>query len=247
MNKQAAEQLEALKKTMAKDDWLTICVISNITDYQKHIDKFMQSIPKEYKVFWAINGDGDGFKKTDEHDNLTLFEHGIKKFDFSTCRNRLLDEVKTDWVLFLDADERLLYNPLQFEAVKGLDKSFGGAFINIIGNDHKQEYYRTKLIRFIRKEVRYNRRVHEQVNQSLEDLKLNIAVSNVTAEHVGYREINYSIHKMQRNISLMIDDLHDDKENGVLFDKQSKLHLLHIMHHLNGMHDNGYFDGVYSK
>jgi hypothetical protein len=243
----AASQLKSLKKQIEGTDWLTICVISNIEDYQKHVENFMKSIPKGYRVFWAVNGIGNGFERSDQKNNLTVFEHGLQKFDFSTCRNRLLEEVKTDWVLFLDADERLLYNPLQFEAISNLGKDFGGAFINIVGNDHNQNYYRTKLIRFMRKEVRYSRRVHEQVAPSIEKLGLKTAVTNVTAEHVGYRDIGFSIGKMERNISLMIEDLYEDMNEGDLFGKDGKLHLLHMVNHLEGMKENGYFDGIYTK
>lgn len=93
---------------------------------------------------------------------LTLNENNIT--DFAGARNRLLKSAKTDWVLFLDTDERLTPN-LEKE-IENLDpKDFDGFYIKrkikFLGKNAGED----KVLRLAKKDAgKWQRKIHETWN-----------------------------------------------------------------------------------
>lgn len=137
--------------------------------------------------------------------------------DFSDQRNAALERVQSSWVLFLDADERLdpSEHPKILKAIQ--DSEMQAYLIDILNytNDFKelgfeklptsssaQGYVRTQLHRLFRRSrlIRYEGRIHERIEPSLERHKLKTASLDVCIHHLGpLKEESHGLRKDRMN------------------------------------------------
>jgi tetratricopeptide (TPR) repeat protein len=140
--------------------------------------------------------------------------------DFSASRNESLTHAKSDWILYLDADERL--HPDQQDAIRTLlfDKSVGGYTLIIEGRHVLPEGPVDQVNAYPRlfrrgPGIRFHGRVHEQIGPSIERSGYRIVASEIRIVHLGYDASDEVIHqKCQRNLKLLKQELRDDQDNG---------------------------------
>lgn len=141
---------------------------------------------------------------------------------FSDARNRALECASSQWVLWIDADERL--TPESFGAILAgmVRPQFGGYLIAIQNLLHEQDESQDILIhhacRLFQKlpSVRFEGKIHEQVSPSIVKLGLPIAtLEGALIKHYGYRvsamEANQ---KHERNIAMLRQAIEENPEDG---------------------------------
>ena len=123
--------------------------------------------------------------------------------DFSAARNAALDAVTCDWVLYIDADERLVLPGLgRLEAY--LDPLSIAASVRF---RPKTGYTRYREMRLFRShpDIRFAGRIHESVSPAIAALArrsgAGISASNVHIDHLGYD--GDQAHKHIRNLPLL--------------------------------------------
>ncbi len=141
--------------------------------------------------------------------------------DFSAARNEALRHCTGDWVLCLDADERLV--PEQKELLRSLMEKeevtaysvqirHSGHTVRKNGGDTQQ----MTAIRLFRRApgVRYEGKVHEQLLQSLQRTKGVIEKSDLAIEHLGYRQLAASLRERgRRYLTLLFEELQSNPQN----------------------------------
>lgn len=140
-------------------------------------------------------------------------EFGAKVFSvawtgsFSEARNESLQHATGDWVLYLDADERLVDGEQLKSVVNG---SLAWAYTLLIRGKHHlssgivdQVNAYPRLFRRHHK-VRFEGVVHEQIMPSIIRLGKSIEASSIIIEHLGYGDSYEKIlEKGSRNIALL--------------------------------------------
>ncbi len=138
--------------------------------------------------------------------------------DFSAARNESLNHTTGDWILYLDADERI--HEEYHKAVRRLISSGkGDAFLlnlrSKVGLDENSQYHVASYPRLFRKlkGLRFTGKVHEQITNSLSQLKARILPTDLIIEHLGYAQDSATIlDKARRNQKLLLEQI-DRREN----------------------------------
>lgn len=136
--------------------------------------------------------------------------------DFSDARNAALDAVISDWVLVLDADERLVRD--DFPIVRSLiEKPMADAYnCRIISvAEEAENLSEAQVTRLFRRDsrIRWRNRVHEQVLPSLFENQLTLVKSDVRILHHGYvAAMIESRNKVDRN-RLLVEKMAAEQPN----------------------------------
>ncbi|HPP39960.1 MAG TPA: glycosyltransferase, partial [Candidatus Kapabacteria bacterium] len=147
------------------------------------------------------------------------------KDDFAAARNNSLMNCTCDWVLYIDADERL--TP---ESQKNIKRYISqalpdvGALICTIESDHNyldgnSEVHRGGYPRLFRNlgypKVKFVGRVHEQISPSLIDAGYTFAISDLKIMHLGYNVSRKEMEeKVRRNYRMLIAHVQEEPLNG---------------------------------
>jgi tetratricopeptide (TPR) repeat protein len=128
--------------------------------------------------------------------------------DFSAARNESLRHATGDYILWLDADDRL--TPDDADKLRHLCQSLDGSRRAVImrticqSPPHAEGPTVETHPRMFRAhpELRWQYRVHEQIMPSLERLEYQLAWSDTTIQHLGYADETLARQKANRNLRL---------------------------------------------
>lgn len=140
--------------------------------------------------------------------------------DFSAARNESLGNSTGDWILYLDADERIdkSYHAKIRKLISG---GKADAFLlqlkSKIGTREDAQYHLVSYPRLFRKikGVAFSGEVHEQITNSLTAVGARILQSDVIIDHLGYAQDDAVIlEKARRNHRLLLSQLQKGKNHG---------------------------------
>lgn len=147
------------------------------------------------------------------------------KDDFSAARNNSLMNCSCDWVLYIDADERLTEES-QRNIKTYISKALPdvGALICTIESAHNyldgnSEVHRGGYPRLFRNlgypKVKFVGRVHEQISPSLIEAGYTFAISDLKIIHLGYNVSREEMEqKVRRNYRMLITHVQEEPLNG---------------------------------
>lgn len=136
--------------------------------------------------------------------------------DFAAARNIALQHATGDWILVLDADERLTPESKQAILNAVRHPQFVGYYLEILNEIREGDYFAHRLVRLFRRlpSARWEGAVHEQIIPSLVADKRRIATVAAQILHLGYRkEVMHNRDKAQRNIEILERELQHDPDN----------------------------------
>ncbi len=141
--------------------------------------------------------------------------------DFSAARNFALSKSSGDWILYLDADERISINSIDeikkiLNGTSRLTKSQTdrkdklAVYCNVKSVDDNLGFPNLmKYVRLFRNNasVRFTGSIHEQIDESLRKLNYKFIDSNIEIIHIGYN-ISYEEikKKAQRNLEILLNE-----------------------------------------
>ena len=130
--------------------------------------------------------------------------------DFAAARNRGLEEVNADWILYIDADERL-HTPGDRHVAEFLDPDAIAAYVQFKPKVNYTSYREPRLFRRDTR-LRFSGRIHEFILPAIdcisERAKLSIARTAIGLDHLGYE--GDQARKAARNIPLLRQAIEDD-------------------------------------
>lgn len=130
--------------------------------------------------------------------------------DFSTARNFALSKCTGEWILYLDADERLDAESIQELKQLTSSKQRIGYYCTVysIDNENSRDHY----IRYTRlfanyPNIRFFGKVHEQIEPSLVNEGFALIQSKILIKHIGYNVSKEEKQlKAKRNLFLLLED-----------------------------------------
>jgi tetratricopeptide (TPR) repeat protein len=163
-------------------------------------------------------GSGDGTPAMAEQLGAVVYRMAWEEH-FAKARNHGLLRAKGDWILVLDADERLaLIDPAAFRLLLA-DEETAGYFLTIRHHrsNHPDDYESDRICRLFRRDqgVRYEGRVHEEITASLNRRFPRLAVKQapLLIAHYGYlRLAAHNGEKSTRNRRLLEQALREESD-----------------------------------
>ena len=124
--------------------------------------------------------------------------------DFSAARNYAISKASGEWILYIDADERLEVGDLALWREMAADKTIAGWKLRFYPRVAWTPYSELRLFRNdprIRFRGVIHERIHDGVNAVCLSDGLDIGISNVALHHIGYE--GGQRHKITRNVPLL--------------------------------------------
>ena len=141
--------------------------------------------------------------------------------DFASARNFALENSTGDWILYLDADERLSLNSKKeikkLTLIKGKEAYY--CRINNINNITN----RSSVMAYVRlfpndKNVRFEGAIHEQIENSLLRNNYRIKNSKIEIDHIGYNIPESELKlKANRNLKVLLQEYKRNKTSYLSF------------------------------
>lgn len=184
-----------------------------VKNEEKFLEGCLQSVQGVVnEIILVDTGSSDATLQIAERYGAKIFHFNWTN-DFAAARNESLKSATGEWILYLDADERLA--PGQEAAIKSLlqnPKAF--AYSLLVGGDHflptgivKQQNAYPRLFRK-HHGIRFEGAVHEQITPSILHLGKSILPAKILVQHLGYgQSLEIVREKSQRNIELLRDQL----------------------------------------
>jgi tetratricopeptide (TPR) repeat protein len=140
--------------------------------------------------------------------------------DFSAARNMSLEHAQGEWIVFLDADERISQELIS-EIRQTIANDQAGAATVVMRNQLPHGHHReSHLLRLFRNDpsIRFRFRIHEDVTQGVESYLARTGRQIVhlkhSVEHLGYiRDVAISRQKKSRDLRLLDLAIKDDPED----------------------------------
>jgi glycosyltransferase involved in cell wall biosynthesis len=130
--------------------------------------------------------------------------------DFSAARNFALERSTGEWILYLDADERL--NPNSINEIKRITavKNNCAYYCNLTSIDEINNH--PSIMKYVRlfpnqKNIRFEGKIHEQIEPAIVRNNIPVKDSQIKILHVGYSlPQNELKRKAERNLSILLKE-----------------------------------------
>jgi glycosyltransferase involved in cell wall biosynthesis len=193
---------------------VSACLI--VRDEEKRLPGCLDSLrPVVDEIVVVDTGSKDRTMEIAREGGAKVFEFAWQD-DFSAARNAALDRATGDWILVLDADERLAWEGYDAfrEPLRTTDKlGFLVTLVNLF-EDRSSAVLLLRLFRNV-KEIRYSGLIHERIDPSLRrmatDVKRSVGMHPARIFHSGYlEEIKAEKKKDSRDIHLLNEQIRLD-------------------------------------
>lgn len=153
--------------------------------------------------------------------------------DFSAARNFALSKATGNWILYLDADERI--DPGSIKEINRIKKTNEkkGFFCTVKSIDNENN--RDNSMRYIRlfkniEGISFSGRVHEQISASLLKKGISLLNSSIVINHLGYNiPIVAKKEKAERNLILLENEYQINKDGYIAYQLANTYSILENM------------------
>lgn len=192
---------------------LSICLI--VKNEEKNLPACLDSVQGlADEIIVVDTGSQDGTVEAATRKGAKIFHHPWQN-DFSLARNFSLDQATQEWILWLDADDRLKDGDRQ--AIRALvdaearppSQAFGFLVKNSGDGGLTGTVFNQVRLFPNRKELRFESPIHEQILPSLERAGVPVRFLPITVLHTGYADPVTAREKQKRNREMLEKQIRD--------------------------------------
>lgn len=209
-------------------------------DEEKSIERTLESLRFAAEIIVIDDTSNDRTVAIAKKHNATVYSHMFSN-DFSAQRNFGLKKSKSEWVLFIDADE-IVSDDLKDEILKAVDGNYDGFFLKRTDTiwGRTLRFGETGNMRLLRLGKKNKGRWHGKVHE-VWDIHGNIGVLRAPLFHFPHPSIEEFIRKINYYSDIRADELYERREG---------VSVLHVMFYpagkffLNFIVRLGFLDGM---
>jgi tetratricopeptide (TPR) repeat protein len=172
------------------------------------------------EIVLVDTGSSDDTREVGQALGASVFEFPWND-DFSAARNESIRHAHGDYILWLDADDRV--DGSEIEKLLALKKALPPrkthAYYLTINNqsvvDGETLFHQLRLFPNI-PGARFQGRIHEQVYYTLRQKGISFVYTDIVIRHTGYHDTASVIRKSERNLAILLKELDDDPQNPIL-------------------------------
>lgn len=224
-NKQIIEYISKLenKQKSTQKNVISLCMI--VKNEEKNLAGAIESVRNLVsEVIVVDTGSSDKTKAIAESLSAKVYDFPWNE-SFSDARNESIKHATKDWILYLDADERIneKWHYTINNLLKNVTDDIGGIALTIESDhlklDGSTEKHRGVYPRLFRNygypKIKFKGRVHEQITPSLFELDKSIITTEAVIEHLGYNLTREEMErKVQRNYRMLLKHVNEEPTNG---------------------------------
>ncbi len=192
-----------------------------VKNEEKHLRGCLESVKGVVdEIILVDTGSTDGTIKIAEEFGAKIFHFNWIN-DFAAARNFSLSNCKGDWILYLDADERLSEKSIaELKRLTAIKKK-AAYYCQVRSIDDKND--RPSLMSYVRlfvsdNKINFEGAVHEQIENSLRQNKFEIKNSNIEILHIGYNLDKDGLQsKAKRNLEILLKEFEKKKNSYYAF------------------------------
>jgi tetratricopeptide (TPR) repeat protein len=198
---------------------LSLCMI--VKNEEKELPLCVNSVkPVLDEIIIVDTGSSDNTKEVARQLGARVFDFAWVD-DFSAARNHSILRATGDYILWLDADDRV--DEGEVEKIRLLKQNFpwkkNQAYYLTVNSqspaDGETHFYQLRIFPNVAG-ARFEGRVHEQVFYRLKELGIESVQTDIMIRHTGYRDEATIRQKSERNLKIIQDELGGDPQNLVL-------------------------------
>ncbi len=216
-------------KEFSKPD-LSVCIIAK--NESKMLPACLESVlPIAKEIILVDTGSEDNTVEIAHKSGCKVIETQWEN-DFSKARNIALNAAKCEFILSIDADERILNPEVLVETISKAKINTGAWLIEIkseaINDNGQKDIFISNLLRLFRNSdtIRYEGIVHEQIINSIHRNDLNIENTDAKILHLGYSlSPEEMLNKQKRNLKLLNIALELDSSDSYALLNRAKTYL----------------------
>ena len=201
-----------------------------VKNEEKYLKECLESVCRIIdEIVLVDTGSTDNTKKIAEEYGAKIFDFKWNN-DFASARNYALSKSSGDWILYLDADERLDASSIQELKKLTSEKSQKGFYCRILNVDEINN--RPSVMSYVRlfansPDIKFEGKVHEQIENSLYKNGYELKNSRVEIIHVGYNLSKEELkEKAKRNIEILSVEYKENPTGYFAFQIGQTLHKL---------------------
>ncbi len=193
-----------IKKKIHNKASISLCMI--VKNEEENLEELLSTVyPYFEEIIIVDTGSSDSTCEISKKYEAKVYNY-IWKNDFASARNESLRHATSDWIIWMDADDRVYEEDLKKIRSVIKQTSKNNAYYCILSNIKKDEIETTcNQMRIFPnlKGIRFERPIHEQVIFSLNELKLKLNYTDIIINHTGYKEEDITNNKIKRNIEII--------------------------------------------
>jgi glycosyltransferase involved in cell wall biosynthesis len=154
---------------------------------------------------------------TENPKDLTIkhVQYKYNNYSFAEARNICQKYATMDWILFIDADERVIIEEEDYKNIAMVPANIGGLYVHIANSFKYENNISANIIELCRlyrnnKEFFWVNHIHEKIEPSILDAGFFLGKSTILIKHIGYfADKNVLLEKFNRNAYMSYRQLYE--------------------------------------